>query len=276
MDSRTIASRERRGTVLMTMGELVQSERIVKSSERVRDLGEVFTPNSTVQEMLDLLPKSIWTTHPSPSFLEPACGDGNFLVAILERKLNQISTDFNKGKLPAGATIEAAQFHALEALASIYAVDISVENIIGGTPGHEIGARTRILTVFSEWNKSVLGKALNERSLVLRAATWIAEHNLIIGNMLSIDSEGKPTGRDRIPLIVYSWGPQTLCVSVSKTILGDVIAAQQAESGEMLSLFSPDEPEQFWQGKAFSINDAERTEAPALVGIARNGTGRRS
>jgi hypothetical protein len=275
MEGRTIASRKRRDTVLMTIVELVQSERIVKSSERVRDLGEVFTPNSTVQEILDLLPKSIWKTHPSPSFLEPACGDGNFLVAILERKLNQISSDFNKQKLPAGTAPESAQFHALEALASIYAVDISVENIIGGTPGHEIGARSRIMTAFIEWNKSVLGKNLNERSLVFRAGTWIIEHNLIIGNMLRIDSEGKPTGRDQIPLIEYSWNPDTLSVALSISTLGDVIAAQEAESGAMLNLFSPDEPKQFWQGKAFSINDAERIVAPELFGITRNGTGRR-
>ncbi len=35
-------------------------ERLVKSTERVRDLGEVFTPNATVQEMLNLLPAKMW------------------------------------------------------------------------------------------------------------------------------------------------------------------------------------------------------------------------
>jgi len=67
-------------------------ERLVKSFERVRDLGEVFTPNATVQQMLDLLPSAMWAPHPSPTFFEPACGDGNFLVAILDRK----STAFPK------------------------------------------------------------------------------------------------------------------------------------------------------------------------------------
>ena len=110
------------------------AERLVKSDERVRDLGEVFTHNATVQEMLDLLPAKMWAVHPSPTFLEPSCGDGNFLVAILDRKLSRIAKDFAKGKLPAGEGADAAQFHALEALASIYAVDISEDNIIGGTP----------------------------------------------------------------------------------------------------------------------------------------------
>lgn len=259
----------------ITMEITTPPERLVKSSERVRDLGEVFTPISTVQEMLDLLPKNIWAPHPSATFLEPACGDGNFLVAILERKLDRIARDFARGKLPAGAEAESAQFHALEALASIYAVDISADNIIGGTPGHEIGARTRLLTMFADWNKSVLVKNLNDRSLALRAATWIVEHNLLIGNMLPADSAGKSTGRDQIPLIEYTWNVNALSVSLSKTTLGDVIAVEEAEVGTMLSLFPPTDPEKFWQGKVFNLNEAERVEAPELRGPARNGMGRR-
>ena len=272
MGIRTIASRERRGTVLMTMEELVQSERIVKSSERVRDLGEVFTPNSTVREMLDLLPKSIWGSHPSTTFLEPACGDGNFLTVILDRKLAVIESDFQKQKLRAGVSPEAAQYHGLEALASIYAIDISVENIIGGVPGHEIGARTRLLTSFVNWNARALNKTISERNLVFKAASWILEHNLIIGNMLANDIDGKPTGRDLIPLIDYVWKPESLEVSISKTTLGAVIAEQAAEIETMMSLFSPAAPELIWHGKAFSINEAERVAAPALLGKARNGT----
>jgi hypothetical protein len=250
-------------------------ERLVKSAERIRDLGEVFTPNATVEEMLDLLPRIIWAPHPSPTFLEPACGDGNFLVAILDRKLERIAKDFSKGKVPAGSEVEAVQFHALEALASIYAVDISTDNIIGGTPRHEVGARTRLLTMFCDWNQKVLNKRLSERSLVLRAANWIVEHNLIVGNMLPFDTEGKPTGRDLIPLIEYTWEPSDLSVSLSKTTLGDFAASEDAKTATMLSLFAPAEPEQFWHGNAVSLSDAERIEAPMLRGPARNGSGRR-
>lgn len=252
------------------------SERLVKSDERVRDLGEVFTPNATVQAMLDLLPAKMWAVHPSPNFLEPACGDGNFLVAILDRKLDRIARDYAKGKLPAGDTPEAAQFHALEALASIYAVDISSDNIIGGTPGHEIGARTRLVNLFVEWNAEVLSKRLTERSLVLRAAEWIVEHNLIVGNMLPLDAYGKPTGRDNIPLIDYAFEPVGLCVTMRQTTMGDVIATEEAKNASMLSLFGPSEPVLLWRGKAVNLSDAERVEAPKLRGPARNGTERRA
>lgn len=261
--------------MILAMDDGLTPERLVKSSERVRDLGEVFTPAGTVQEMLDLLPKKIWASHPSPTFLEPACGDGNFLIAILARKLDRISQDLKKGKLAAGATPEAAQFHGLEALASIYAVDISSDNIVGGTPGHELGARLRLLTHFIEWNKSALGKKLTERTLALRSAKWIVEHNLIVGNMLPTDSFGKPTGRDDIPLIEYGWEPENRVVTLSKTTLGNVIAAQEAETGAMLSLFTADEPKPFWKGKALSLGEVEKVVAPKLRGPARNGTERR-
>ena len=263
-------------TVSLDTAPELALERLVKSSDRVRDLGEVFTPSSTVQEMLDLLPKKMWNIHPSTTFLEPACGDGNFLVAILDRKLERLSEDIESQLLPSGVDIEAAQFHALEAIASIYAIDISSENIIGGVPGHEIGARTRLLTLFSEWHELELGKTLNPRSVVFKAAKWIVDHNLIVGNMLATDSNGKPTGRDNIPIIEYSFNPSNQNVTLFKTTMGDVISTEEAKTGELLSLFPAEEPKKFWTGKALSMGVAEIVEAPSLLGPARNGTGRRT
>jgi hypothetical protein len=177
--------------------------------------------------------------------------------------------------LPAGTEEEAAQFHALEALASIYGVDISKDNIIGGTPGHEIGARTRLLEMFADWNLEAIDKRLTERSLVLRAASWIVEHNLIVGNMLPLDAEGRRTGRDSIPLIEYSFDPANQTAELCQTTMGDVIAAEEAKTATMLSLFGPAEPVPLWRGKVVNISDAERVVAPKLRGPARNGTGRR-
>jgi hypothetical protein len=251
------------------------SERLVKSTERVRDLGEVFTPAATVHEMLNLLPNRIWTPHPSAKFLEPACGDGNFLVAILDRKLEMVGKEFEYETLPAGANVEAAQFHALEALSSIYAVDISIDNIIGGNVGHEIGARSRLLSHFVEWNDFELGVNLNSKNPVYKAASWIVEHNLIVGNMLPTDTFGKRTGRDDIPLIDYQWFPQGQRVNLLKTTLGDVISSQESLNGDMLNLFPAEEPQEFWSGHAFEIGTVKAVQAPSLLGPARNGTGRR-
>ncbi len=57
----------------------------IKSKQRVADHGEVFTAEREVNAMLDLVKQE--TERVDSRFLEPACGDGNFVVEILRRKL---------------------------------------------------------------------------------------------------------------------------------------------------------------------------------------------
>jgi hypothetical protein len=57
-----------------------------KSKKRVKDHGEVFTPSHIVEEMCDLIPAKAWKDS-KYIFLEPSCGNGNFLVAIVARRL---------------------------------------------------------------------------------------------------------------------------------------------------------------------------------------------
>jgi len=84
------------------------TEKLVRSRARVKELGEVFTPAALVSEMLDKLPADCWL--PGKTWLEPSCGTGNFLVQILQRKLQ-------------------AGHPPLEALATIYGIDIMEDNI---------------------------------------------------------------------------------------------------------------------------------------------------
>lgn len=227
-------------------------ERLVKSVERVRDLGEVFTPAATVQDMLELLPAEMWAPHPSPTFLEPSCGDGNFLVAILARKLVAVAAAHDAGDLPAGGDTDALVFHALEAISSIYAVDISVDNIIGGTPGHEVGARERLMTVFGNWYEDVIGSKLNARSAARAVAQWIVDRNVIVGNMLATNADGTPSGRDSLPLVEYDWKPTTRTVAVTATTFGTVMSAGVADTTGVMSLFDIAAPEVTWEGPASS------------------------
>ena len=66
----------------MALGE---KQSLIKSRKRVRDHGEVFTPDWLVRDMCDLVGEAC--AQVGSRFLEPACGDGNFLVEILRRKL---------------------------------------------------------------------------------------------------------------------------------------------------------------------------------------------
>lgn len=243
-------------TMTMVAPLVTDAERLVKSEDRVRDLAEVFTPAATVQDMLNLLPADIWQVHPAPTFLEPSCGDGNFLVAILKRKLSAVSHAYATGALAAGSDARAALFHGLEALASIYGVDISYENVIGGSPGHEIGARQRLIHEMRSWHESLLGETLTENNLGLRAAEWIVEHNVVIGNMLERLPDGRPSGRSEIPVKVYEWRPADLSVSIFETTMGAITSEVDVELTGVMSLFAPPEPALLWQGKAFRIHEA--------------------
>ena len=63
----------------------------IKSKQRVRDYGEVYTPEQIVRDMLDLLPHD--TQAIDSTYLEPACGNGAFLIEILRRKLERCKED---------------------------------------------------------------------------------------------------------------------------------------------------------------------------------------
>lgn len=93
----------------------------IKSRERVRDLAEVYTHQREVVAMLGFIPDMFETID--STFLEPACGNGNFLVEILRRKLTLV------GEYLHGEAEGWFEIGALRAAMSIYAIDISEENI---------------------------------------------------------------------------------------------------------------------------------------------------
>lgn len=92
----------------------------VKSADRVREHGEVLTARREVEAMLDLVKNE--SERIDSRFLEPACGDGNFLVAILERKLKTVSGRYKSKKVD-------FEVNLLSALASIYGIDLLEDNV---------------------------------------------------------------------------------------------------------------------------------------------------
>lgn len=97
----------------------------IKTRQRVRDLAEVFTHEREVKAMLDLIPDMFpagSTKAVDAKFLEPACGSGNFLEQILRRKLAGIRF----GRI---RSVPRYEHWLLRALASIYGVDISADNV---------------------------------------------------------------------------------------------------------------------------------------------------
>lgn len=139
----------------------------VRSRDRVRDLAEVFTHRREVDAMLDLVADAF--TDIDVKFLEPACGSGNFLVAILRRKLALVSA-------ADCASQEQFEFRMLRAAASVYGVDISPENVTE--------ARARCGHVLLEHFQSDANTAEPTPGF-LSAAVHIVGHNIVQGDTIN-------------------------------------------------------------------------------------------
>lgn len=98
----------------------------IRSRDRVRDFAEVYTHKREVDAMLDLVPEMFpGDTDPQNTdckFFEPACGSGNFLEEILRRKLAFVTVRRH-------GVGECYEHRILRCLASIYGIDINVENV---------------------------------------------------------------------------------------------------------------------------------------------------
>src|SRR3954447_21227772 len=103
------------------MTPAIAEDQVVKSRHRVKTYGEVFTPRHMVDRMLDLVRDELEAgpNFVDKTFLEPAAGHGNFLVAILHRKLRAVAKNY---------PLEDWSEVSLFALASIYGIELLEDN----------------------------------------------------------------------------------------------------------------------------------------------------
>lgn len=142
---------------------------LIKSKKRVADHGEVFTPPWLVEAMLDLTEES---DRIDARFLEPACGNGNFLIRILQRKLAIIELKHRK----AG---NDKRIFTLIAVMSIYGIELLKDNIAE--------CRKRMLEVVANFLK------IKESDEFYRAASYVLSQNLIHGDALRMRTiENRP------------------------------------------------------------------------------------
>lgn len=159
----------------------------VKSKQRVAEHGEVFTAEREVKAMCDLVADECLRID--SRFLEPACGDGNFLAEILTRKLDVVSRRYRKSPYD-------YERNALLALGSLYGVELLQDNV-------EL-CRERLYQLWdSRYKKAVRKQEQNDE--VRESARYILRRNIICGNALSlhqVDEEGRDTDK---PIIFSQW-----------------------------------------------------------------------
>lgn len=150
---------------------------LVKSKKRVADHGEVFTPRWMVEAMLDLVKGE--TERIDSRFLEPACGNGNFLTQILRRKLAAVElkyadSDFEK------------RHYALLGMMCLYGIELLEDNISE--------CRAALLAIFAEYLH------VEQSDNAYRAAFHIMSDNLVHGDARTMRTN------DALPITFAEWG----------------------------------------------------------------------
>jgi len=164
--------------------DLKLKETQVVSKKRVADHGEVLTGKREVNAMLDLVKQE--TERIESRFLEPACGTGNFLTEILERKLRIVEGRYAKSQLE-------YERYAILAVSSIYGIDILPDNVRD--------CRQRLHDIFDAAYTRLFKKEAKDKCRA--AVRFILECNIVWGDALTLKTAGaKPE------YIVFSeWSP---------------------------------------------------------------------
>lgn len=150
---------------------------LIKSKKRVADHGEVFTPAWMVDAMLDLVKGE--SERIDSRFLEPACGSGNFLVRVLQRKLATVELKFGKSEFE-------KRHYALLAMMCTYGVELLADNI-----GE---CRANMLEIFADYLN------LEKSDGLYRAASYVLSQNLTQGDALKMRTT------DDQPITFAEWG----------------------------------------------------------------------
>lgn len=150
---------------------------LVKSKQRVADHGEVFTPPWMVEAMLDLVKDE--TERIDSRFLEPACGSGNFLVRILQRKLAAVELKYGKSDFE-------RRHYALLALMCIYGIELLADNLAE--------CRANMLEILTDYLNGDASDDLHH------AASYVLSQNLVHGDALTMRTH------DGQPITFSEWG----------------------------------------------------------------------
>ena len=181
---------------------------LVKSRQRVADHGEVFTPKWLVEEMLDLVRDE--SERIDSRFLESACGSGNFLKIVLERKLTAVQFKYGKSDFE-------RQHHALFSLMCIYGIELLPDNVAE--------CREMLLNVFSNFLK------ISSQEEIYRAAKKVLDVNIIQGDALTL------TTSSGVPIEFPEWGYLGLGKFQRRDFRYDALTQRSSINGTLFEMF---------------------------------------
>lgn len=177
----------------------------VKSRQRVQDHGEVFTNEREVNAMLDMVKQE--TERIDSRFLEPACGDGNFLAEVLRRKLAVVNVRYRR-------SIPEYEKYAFIAVGSIYGVELLRDNAVT--------CRKRLFSIVERDYLRVCRKKPTPG--FLGAISYVLERNILNGNALSLKQVDENGADTEEPIIFSEWS----------IVIGDKVKRRDFRLDEML------------------------------------------
>lgn len=159
----------------------ITDDKQVKSKKRVADHGEVFTAEREVNAMLDLVKHE--TDRIESRFLEPACGNGNFLAEVLRRKLTVVHSRYAKSQTE-------WERYAVLAVSSIYGVEILEDN------ANE--CRERLYKIFNDNYVSLFKN--NCKVECLKSVMFLLHRNILWGDALDFTNP-----QTKQPIVFSEW-----------------------------------------------------------------------
>ena len=154
-----------------------------RSKQRVADHGEVFTPPWMVDAMLDQVKGE--SQRIDSRFLEPACGSGNFLVPVLQRKLTAVKARYAKSEFE-------KRNYGLFGLMCIYGIELLADNVTE--------CRENLLTEFGE------ELAIDDTDPLFIAAGAVLQFNIVHGDALSMTAAIGQNHVTPVPITFPEWG----------------------------------------------------------------------
>lgn len=165
----------------MIVTEEIKKDNQIKSKQRISNHGEVFTAQREVNAMLDLVKQE--TERIDSRFLEPACGNGNFLTEVLKRKLVVVENRY------AASQVEWER-NCLIAVSSIYGVDILEDNTLE--------CQERLFAIFSKIYLNKFG--VNAKLEFFKSIKFILKKNILWGDALDFTNPNT-----KKPIVFSEW-----------------------------------------------------------------------
>ncbi|MBY0123190.1 N-6 DNA methylase [Bacillus sp. S/N-304-OC-R1] len=197
-------------------------EKIIKSKKRIQNHGEVFTPKRIVNKMLDLPNIREACQNLTSTFLEPAAGEGAFLVEVLDRKMKMVVKNH-------GGDLTRYENYSLLALSTLYGVELLEDN-----------SQKCVMNMYQVYYEAYQQQAIKHgakvKKKVLDSAKLIISNNIAQGNFLTRLS---PDGN---PIVFSEWHPvnlrkdgKTIKVQRTEYTLNDILDGIKKEDGEPLT-----------------------------------------